>query len=302
MEKIDTLEDIFKRISNKIENTKDEKPIKDLWLPTATVPNEICRVSPFFPLQNNQLSKRLYLKDEVIVENAWGRIVYSGPQLSVYDEDVLLALLAILSDPSKRKLTKVENVDTYKYEGSLLPIVRLAGLTKCKNNYDFVKSSCRTMMSSVFEIQTFYYKDGIKKTKSRILTNIMIFIHNDEKTNKHTFIINPYFFDLFTKGNFALIDIERRNRIKGNIAKSLYRFAISHQSTWKGHFLTLADAINLNKELPNYIKRHKIKKAIEELKKLKLLSDQSSINGDLVTICKHHSCGKARRKILTKKM
>lgn len=64
-------------------------------------PTDMTRCSPFFPMNPNDLGQRLYLENYLITSANWGEIRYTGPQLSTYEEDVLLALLAILDSQSQ---------------------------------------------------------------------------------------------------------------------------------------------------------------------------------------------------------
>jgi hypothetical protein len=43
-----------------------------------------------------------------IMENAWGKIKFSGPKLSIYEEDVLMAILALLNNINNRGETQIE--------------------------------------------------------------------------------------------------------------------------------------------------------------------------------------------------
>ncbi len=283
--------DIIKRCLDK---SKSETPIKtkkkkELWPPSAAIPNEICRVSPFFPLEKKEIKKRIYLKKKAIVDNAWGKLIYSGFKLTTYEEDILLAILSLLDDPGKRTLTKVGNMETFMYKGPIAPIIKLAGLTRCKTSYDFVLNTCELFMSSILELQIFKNSptNDQKEIAYRTITNIMILVHDDKEKNKHTFIINPFFYNLYRKGNFSIFDIKKRLSIKSNIGKSLYRFVISQEKDWKGHYLTLSNALNINENIPNFKKKDRIKTAIKELIALKILSNKSNITNNIATVIKH---------------
>jgi hypothetical protein len=45
-----------------------------MWLPVCPMPTDLCRISPFFPVNRNELSERQYIKNMTIMENAWGKI------------------------------------------------------------------------------------------------------------------------------------------------------------------------------------------------------------------------------------
>ena len=91
---------------------KEERP--SLW---CGYPTSIARVSPFFPMNNLEKGRRdalmrdpditsrekgsiaasgAFFFKEPISSGPWGNILYTGPKLSVEEEDVLMALLAII--------------------------------------------------------------------------------------------------------------------------------------------------------------------------------------------------------------
>lgn len=91
---------------------KEERP--SLW---CGYPTSIARVSPFFPMNNLEKGRRdalmrdpditsrekgsiaasgAFFFKERISSGPWGDILYTGPKLSVEEEDVLMALLAII--------------------------------------------------------------------------------------------------------------------------------------------------------------------------------------------------------------
>jgi hypothetical protein len=75
---------------------------EQMWTPIAPMPTDMCRVSPFFPMARQKLGDRPFIRDMVITSSSWGEIKYTGPKLSTYEEDVLMALLSILDQASHR--------------------------------------------------------------------------------------------------------------------------------------------------------------------------------------------------------
>lgn len=131
----------------------EERPA--LW---CGYPTNIARVSPFFPMNNMEKGRRDMLvrnldapaKDKVriaasgyfffkekISSGPWGDILYSGPKLSIEEEDALMALLAIIEAGeegfearrsrldagrnSPEKLEKLEKTD--KADEGLVPVL-----------------------------------------------------------------------------------------------------------------------------------------------------------------------------------
>ena len=74
----------------------------------------------------------------VIAKSAWGDVTYSGPKLSTFEEDLLLAVLALLKTVSPE-----DNAGrpTWTYRGPLRPILTALGYkTTGKRNYERVKA------------------------------------------------------------------------------------------------------------------------------------------------------------------
>jgi hypothetical protein len=278
------------------------KTPQQLWFPMAPLPTDMCRVSPFFPLAKRDLTERSYIKDMVITDGAWGRIKYSGPQLSTYEEDILMAVLALLDGAGRRTITEHEESRTYKYTGPLLPVLRYAGLSGGKANYDFAKRALKLMLTTAIELEIFKRDSrGKRKLSKWQVTNLLTMASWSEDKKQIEITINPYFYEMYIAGNITLIDVLRRSKIKSPVAKSLYRFILSQQDQeWKGHFMTLSTALNLNPEIPTRKQKDRIKQAINALKTHKILLKESGfikVSGDIVRLIKHPSTT-IRRKLL----
>ena len=92
-------------------------------------------------------------------------------------------------------------------------------------------------------------------------------VHWDEDTKELTATINPFFYETYLAGRVTLMDVAKRMSLKGLNAKALYRFVQSHRQNpvFVGHFLTLADALNMDREQPAKEIRRALKTAINEL-------------------------------------
>ncbi len=280
------------------------KTPQQLWFPVAPLPTDMCRVSPFFPLAKRDLTERSYIKDMVITDGAWGKIKYSGPQLSTYEEDILMAVLSLLDGAGNRTITKHEESRTYKYTGPLLPVLRYAGLSGGKANYDFAKRALKLMLTTAIELEIFKRDSrGKRKLSKWQVTNLLTMAAWSEEKKQIEITINPYFYEMYIAGNITLIDVLRRSKIKSPVAKSLYRFILSQQDPeWKGHYITLSTALNLNRDIPAFKIRERIKNAINDLVKRKILLKESGfVTSDAVKLIRHPSTQK-RRQIPQKKL
>ena len=88
-------------------------------------------------------------------------------------------------------------------------------------------------------------------------------------------------------GRVTLMDVAKRMSLKGLNAKALYRFVQSHQCNpiFAGHFLTLADALNMDREQPAKEIRRKLKAAINELIRQGVLMKKSGfVDTDIIKL------------------
>ncbi|QLA18202.1 replication initiation protein [Desulfolutivibrio sulfoxidireducens] len=232
------------------------------FLPFAPMPTELCRVSPFFPMSRNETANRPYIADMVITKSSWGELRYTGEKLSIYEEDALLAVMAVLDS------TRGDH-ETYVYEGPALPILRLMGYEKPnKTEYERLETAFRRMAGATFHLRI----KGVMRTTENIISKVAV----DEKTRHFVIALNPYFAEQYIAGSVTLLDVVERRKLKRATAKSLYRFISSHRNgTWQGHFMTLAATMNLNLDQPQFELRRQIKDAVAELRKSGMLARSS---------------------------
>ncbi len=248
-------------------------PPEQGWLNFAPMPTDLCRTSPFFPMSKNEMAARQFIQGMVIAATAWGEVKYTGPKLSTYEEDVLLAILALL----KTMEPDDDGKTGWNYTGPLRPI--LAGMgykTTGKDNYRRVKDALRLLAVAGVEIQT-------KKGKWA-MTTMLSWAAGDDKTSGLTVTVNPYFAEMYAAGSVNLLDLATRAELSRPVSKALHRFATSHRCDWRGHFLTLAAAINLDMERPHFELRRQIKHGMAELRKIGVLAARSKFAADVVTL------------------
>lgn len=274
-------------------------------------PTDMTRCSPFFPMNPNELGERRFFKDYLITSANWGEITYSGVQLSTYEEDALLALLAIVEQKNSNLKTsyfvdyctgigEVEVVDeprpvwvgfendedtlpkTLTYKGPLLPLLHIlyGNRVPSKKDYKRLINSLEIMTFAALKISisSGKTKSG-KKRNPRIsqMSAILADVKWDDNKKELTATINPFFYETYMSGRVTLMDVTKRMGIKGVIAKSLYRFVQSQRENpvFAGHFLTLADALNMDREqLPKQLRRQ-LKTAIGELIRQGILMKKS---------------------------
>lgn len=299
-------------------------------------PTDMTRVSPFFPMAQDDMKERPFLREFLITAAGWGEIRYSGPKLSTYDEDVLLVLLAVLEQQSQyrhqtftyeanteyngftgnydEKMHAVdEEIDgvtrkTYTYRGPALPLLKILGY-KRPNGKDYKRLIGSLELLAVAGVKlkvAARTKTGKRKeprftSMSSMLSNVA---WNEEKKELSA-TINPFFYETYFSGHVSLMDVQKRMAIGGSIAKGLYRFVQSHSSKtplWTGHFLTLAQTLNMNTEQPAFKLRQLLKTAINELVTQGILAKQSRImKQDIVTLYRVDGAlpppGRSRKKL-----
>lgn len=262
-------------------------------------PTDMTRVSPFFPMQTNELGKRPFMRDALITSAAWGEIRYTGPKLSIHEEDALLALLAILESVTKyRKETTVEERKTYTYLGPIFPLWKLlyggktkTGKEKKPSSADYKRLISSLELLGVAGVKLFLAartKGGKRKIRYTSLSSMLANVAWDEESKVLSVTINPFFYETYYAGTVTLMDVQKRMEIKGSIAKSLYRFVQSHKTQsplWAGHFLTLAQVLNVDIEQPAKEVRRLLKDAISELVRQGILNKKSRLQKtDIVTL------------------
>lgn len=255
-------------------------------------PTDMTRCSPFFPMNPKELGHREFLRDFLITSANWGEIKYTGPQLSTYEEDALMALLAILDDASQyRQVSEAEGRKTYTYRGPALPLLRLLGNSRPgKKEYKRLCSALELLMSAVVKlsISAGKTKSGRKRAPRYIhMSNMLSGVHWDDEKKEFSATINPFFYETYVAGRVTLMDVAKRMSLKGTVAKALYRFVQSQRGNpvFEGHFLTLADALNMDREqLPKQLRRL-LKTAISELVRQGILMKKSGfVDQDIIRL------------------
>lgn len=249
-------------------------PQKQGWLSFAPIPSDLCRVSPFFPMGKIEMGGRPFIRGLAITKSAWGEVTYTGPKLSTFEEDVLLAVLALLKTI---RPVEYEGRPIWTYKGPLRPILTTMGYKRTgSDNYRRVKAALELLSVAGVKLQT-------KRGKWAMVT-MLTWASGDDNSRDISVTVNPYFAEIYAAGAVNLLDLVKRAELSRPISKALHRFATSHRGNWRGHFLTLAAAINLDMDNPQKELRRQIKQAMTELRKVGVLSSRSKFSGDVVTL------------------
>jgi hypothetical protein len=252
-------------------------------LKLSPLPTSMCRVSPFFPLSKAELVTRKQMDNLVIGTGSWGTLTYSGPQLSIHEEDHLFGILGLM----QKKKSSCELV-CYAKE-----ILEFCDQSYSKGEYERLKKSLDLMLNCKITLSR--PSSQIKKRKRSIKwdsANILSFVGGDDSTGKLKIVPNPYFYEMYLAKDYTLLDIQRRSKIKGLISKALYRFVMSHQYT--PHPIpysleTMTQVLNLNEKIPSWKRRQQIEASIDELINAKILVKTSRVDRETnkVFLIKH---------------
>lgn len=251
-------------------------------------PTDMTRCNPFFPVNPNagMSSRPDYLERYVIRSGKWGAVTFTGPRLTVYDEDVLVAILALLYDKNNSPLfnlvkdTETEE-QTLTYKGPAAKILRGMGYARPSgSDYErLFKTLDRFTVSALrLEVSTGTAIQGASRAP-RISTMASIISRSsiDEATKNVIITINPFFYKTFLEGTVTMLNAGTRIKLRSPIAKVLYRFVMSQKReiAYSGSFQPLAEALNMDMTQPAFKTRQNLRKAIATLIEKNILSPRS---------------------------
>ena len=245
---------------------------KPQQLKLAFMPTEIARTSPFFPMSRANMKQRL-IYTNFVIDNKWGTIKVSGPQLSISDESVLLAVLF---------LAKKYKAD--KFGTDYAELCKIMGIERGNNTYKAIADSLERLTMSIvntklFDTENLEKREVVRSVSGAILSNV----DQKQKATTVEISLNPYFLALYGANLTTGIDLERRSKIKGDISKALYRFLETHKGGGVPYgLLTLCQAINLNTEQRVSDIRKIIRKAFAELQRQGIIKRWKMDKNDLI--------------------
>ncbi len=247
---------------------------KPSQLKLAFMPTEIARTSPFFPIGREAKSDRP-LYNNFIIKNNWGTISVSGEQLSIQDESVLLAALFL-----------VKKYKTERFSTDYTEICQIMGINRGKNPYKSIEQSLLRLSNAIVQTKLFDTGNPKKNDVVRIISgSILSNVDMKPKSTKVDITVNPYFLALYGVNMTTSIDLDKRSKLKGDVAKALYRFLETHKGGGVPFGIaTLILALNLNTEQPLFTIRKIIRKALAELQKNELIEKWKIDKNDLVHI------------------
>ena len=238
------------------------------------MPTDMTRTSPFFPMNRREMKDRPF--ESLTWETAWGRITFEGRRLAIYDESILFILL------SRAAKHRSDTFLTTQHE-----ICKLVGVKPATNTYNAIWQSIDRLAGTKVSLETWKGKGRNRKTVQAMTGTIISWAGKDDKTGKLKIIFNPYFLKMYAESFITNIDFKFRASLKNDPAKALYRFYRSQKGMdYSCHILTIAQAVNLNIEIPMYKLRDRVRAALRELKSKGYLSKWTMTKDNVVSVWK----------------
>lgn len=232
---------------DEIKNELAKFPAVKEQLTFSFLPNEMTRISPFFPMSKLDMGRRPYEKQAY--QNSWGTIEIQGERLAIFDESVMLAVL---------RLAKMKKA--FSFSTSYNEILKIMGSAVGSDTYRAVFTSLKRLTGTSICL-TIKAKDGSQKTG--LVNTILSGVKFDKYALRIS--INDYFGAMYLDGFITSIDLDFRSSLRGDITKALYRFYEGQPVNFEIHIEKLCDAINLDKSQPKYQLRRLLNKSLKEL-------------------------------------
>lgn len=237
----------------------------------AFIPHEMAKVSIFFPMSKKELREDRRLIHELPpIESSWGKVEIKGVKLSIFEEDVFLALMKIAKE--KARYVKGQII----LEVSIPEISKLlyghAGYTK--GAYERIKRALDHFGLITFRLTLF------KEQREIFIAGVIQRYDFTKGADKLKIKFNPDFCAFFMESMLTGINYTVRRLLKKDGSKALMRFLATHRNPGKMHILTVLNAINYNTNQPLYELRRKLKQFITELKGQKILGSKTKLYSD----------------------
>lgn len=196
----------------------------------SMVPTEMTRLMPFFPISDQDKKTREYT--EMAWENSWGRMTLKGLKLSVYDQDILLALIRLFQ--IQRTLT----IETTRHE-----ILRIIGRSRGSKTVTAIDSAIERLTGTLITLEVWDKgrKNPVYKMGNTLLSGYVI-----TKVGKISLTLNPYFQKAYWESMVTSLDMTFRMSLRHDVSKSLHLFLTAQPVNYQIHIQKLAPTIHLN--------------------------------------------------------
>lgn len=243
---------------------------------TGYMPTGMARTSPFFPMKKGDDRP---IHDNLVIENKWGRLIISGPRLSILDETVLLALIRL--DTQRR------NGSSQEFLTDLSELCALCGTGRGTGSFKAIQESLERMTRVVARKDSYNIENDSKKIVDISTGAFISHFRLAPEKGKIIIALNPYFTDQHSRNLSTSVDLEERAKQKGDVAKAIHRFLETHKNNkFPYHVITLCRAVNINTELSLSAIRRTLRIALDELRTNGIVTNWKRDKNDLYFIQK----------------
>ena len=198
-------------------------------------------------------------------ESSWGSAEIRGIKLSIYEEDVLLALIRLAKNgfsATNKELILESTISKVAFF-----IYGKNGYTK--SIYTSILSALKNLGLIGFTLSMYSAtKNGFRKDVSRVVSMSAIIPHftYTKGTGQLVVKFNPEFFSFLSESSLTNINFTLRRRLKKAGSKAMLRFISTHKKLVRINSLTILKAINFNINQPMFRLRCYMKECFNELK------------------------------------
>lgn len=270
----------FRQEVNELKATILKKPIHPEQQFFSFLPHQLAKTSIFFPMSDRELKEENRHITKIEHDTNWGKVIVQGVKLAIFEEDILLALLALLD----KNLSKL-NLGI----GLAININEIIAILYGRTGYSKTNEDVILRALKHFELVSFdlivgdwkkHGKERLKVERIRSVGNIISGYDYDTATKSLKIYFNPHFLAYFAESMLTNLNLTQRRKLKKDGSKALLRFLSAHTNPGRMHMLTVLNAINYNTDQPLYRLRSRLKSFIVELKKNGILGNKTKLFQD----------------------
>ena len=260
---------------------KPAKPVQEVF---SFVPHQMAKVSVFFPMSRAEMTQERRRISKIEHETPWGKVIIEGIKLSIFEEDVFLALMALVGKDNELQ----RDSHGYLLETTLKKVVgRLyGGPGYTQASYERILRSLKNMQLVNFQLVTGEWKkrgkERLKVKTIRSIGNIVSSFKYVEESKDIKIWFNPSFFEYFLISMLTHVNLTARRKLKKDGSKALLRFISAHSKPKPMHIVTVLGAINFNTDQPMKKLREHFRGFVRELKAIGALGPRTRIRRDVV--------------------
>ena len=220
------------------------------------MPTLMTRVSPFHFQHRGMAKNWPLLRLDSGESSHWGRMVVVGEVLVIFDETILLCLLALMSHHKSQVFATSQS-----------ELCALADEKPSAAKFNAMWKSMQRLAGTRIDLELVSGKGKRRKSLKEMTGNILSYADRDRESGTVRVAINPYFLEMYGQSFVTNIDLRFRAALKGDVSKAIYRFFQGQLDA--EHTVSiehLAHAVNLDKtEASGKRIRAKVREALKEL-------------------------------------